>query len=222
MWAVITRRFTEQYDVLHDTEDKSMTPSVQKARLKSRRVFFTQLACSLLAVIMTTILFLAAFEGSLNSSNSPLGLTHCGDSPALARNLGCTFDIMSFSWLPPRCLDEELIKEFDSMEEWLWYKDPFSGVQIPKAEVARGEHQRVWVSYKFHRVHCTFMWKKLHRALGRGGYVDSYIGNYNHTIHCEHMLLMAGAGLEEVNTVIVSKFPRCESKNVESLVINDA
>lgn len=58
------------------------------------------------------------------------------------------------------------------------------------------------------------MWRKLHRAVGRRGFVDSYIGSYNHTAHCGHMLLMETEDLRAWNTKIVTKFPMCKSKDV--------
>ena len=75
-----------------------------------------------------------------------------------------------------------------------------------------GEHLGLYVSWEYHLRHCTAMWKKLHRAIRGEGKtaVDSYIANYEHTKHCEHMLLgRRGLGLDEVNTVIETKFPDC-------------
>lgn len=39
----------------------------------------------------------------------------CGTSPASARSRGCRFDIISSSWLSPRCIDDELVHEFESV-----------------------------------------------------------------------------------------------------------
>jgi hypothetical protein len=65
------------------------------------------------------------------------------------------------------------------------------------------------------------MWKKLHRGLLRGqenaerrGIVDTYIGKYEHTAHCE-MMLLGMEGDEGVvdktarDTAILMKFPQC-------------
>lgn len=69
--------------------------------------------------------------------------------------------------------------------------------------------------------HCTYMWRKLHRGMLRGednkeqrGVVDTYIGSYGHTAHCEMMLLgMEGnegrLDKNATDTAIVMKFPQC-------------
>ena len=64
------------------------------------------------------------------------------------------------------------------------------------------------------------MWRKLHRGLLKGrenaekrGVVDTYIGEYGHTAHCEMMLI----GMEDgdvldknaTDTAIKMKFPQC-------------
>ncbi|KAJ0109996.1 hypothetical protein J7T55_014798 [Diaporthe amygdali] len=111
-------------------------------------------------------------------------IAHCGSSASDARRLGCRFDIMSFSWLPPNCFDEELSHDFDTIQPWQWFADAAGTQEIPKSEVLMGEAKSLFVSFQYHRTHCVFMWRKLHRALGAKGMVDSYIGGYNHTVHC--------------------------------------
>lgn len=149
-----------------------------------------------------------------NTKHSP-EVIHCGDSAAQATQHGCHFDIMSFSWLPPPCFDAELTREFESLQAWEWFADPERTQPVAKEEVLRGEADALFVSFEYHRAHCTSMWKKLHRALSMGGFVDSYIGNYNHTAHCAHMLLMKGEKLGALNTIISTKFPTSDSKTVE-------
>lgn len=57
------------------------------------------------------------------------------------------------------------------------------------------------------------MWRKMHRAflgdLGRRA-IDGYIGSYQHTKHCEHMLLGdRGVAWDTINTRIAVKYPDC-------------
>ncbi|KAI0129732.1 hypothetical protein BJ170DRAFT_617380 [Xylariales sp. AK1849] len=119
---------------------------------------------------------------------------------------------MSSSWLPDACYDEELMHEFEALQAWHWYRDPSGTQPVPTKEVLRGDMDRLFVSFEYHRAHCVFMWKKLHRALAAGQLVDSYIGNYDHTSHCGHMLMMGNESLDSLNTQIVRKFPACSSK----------
>lgn len=137
----------------------------------------------------------------------------CGATAAEATARGCRFDIMSFSWLAPACFDGELTREFEAgAGSARWFVDQNATWPVARADVLRGEAD-LFVSARYHRRHCTFMWKKLHRAVARGGPVDGYIANYNHTLHCERMLLMEGdddAGAGALNTRIFRKFPSCE------------
>ena len=91
---------------------------------------------------------------------------------------------------------------------------------MPYDEVARGDSKQLFVTREYHMYHCTYMWRKLHLGMLRGrndtegsGIVDTYIGEYGHTEHCEMMLLgeMDGAVVDKTatDTAIVMKFPRC-------------
>lgn len=133
----------------------------------------------------------------------------CGFLVQEALDRGCHFDLMSFSWLPDECYDRELIQEFESLQQWHWYGDPEGKHEISKSQVLLGEAEALFVSFEYHKAHCVFMWEKLHRAFERGAFVDSYIGNYNHTMHCGHMLLMNVEDSQSLNTQILRKFPNC-------------
>lgn len=135
---------------------------------------------------------------------------HCGQSPSEAKTSECEFDIMSFSWLKPECYDRKLVEDFSRLGDWQWFLDEKSGVEVPKEIVKQGGQGDLFVSMEYHLFHCTYMWRKLHRSMEGKAKVDSYIGNYNHTVHCEHMLLMGDVLLQERNTVIRVKYSRCD------------
>ena len=137
--------------------------------------------------------------------------TSCGDDVDTARSNGCFFDIMSFSWLPPLCYDGELVEQFLGLQDWRWYADAGGKQPVPKEEVLAGQHPELFVSGEYHQFHCTYMWRKLHRAILGNGRVDSYIGNYHHTEHCEKMLTSPRRGGDALNTIIRSKFTSCRS-----------
>lgn len=120
----------------------------------------------------------------------PSNIISCGVTPTQARSNGCLFDVMSFSWLPPACYDELLVADFLALQPWDWFSDSL-GTEPVSLEVAlKGDAAQMYVSWQYHITHCVFMWKKMHRALKRDGVIDAYIGNYNHTSHCGHMLMM--------------------------------
>jgi hypothetical protein len=137
----------------------------------------------------------------------------CGSTPVEARERGCRFDVNSFCWLPAPCDDEALAREFEQLAAWEWFRDENKTQPLSGEQVATGEFTDLHVSWEYHLQHCTFMWRKLHRAiLGRGGKaaVDSYIGEMKHTRHCADMLLnYRDEPLDTFDTFIVVKFPHC-------------
>jgi hypothetical protein len=167
----------------------------------------------LLTGVCTAAIIALALPLTITAPTSQL-ITECGSSHIEARERNCRFDPMSFSWLPPACFDEELVHEFEQYQEWHWYKNKRGTVEVSKEEVYMGDAPYVFVAMDYHRAHCTFMWKKLHRALAKGHLVDTYVGNYTHTKHCEHMLLDKKTMADDVNTLIFVKFPHCNSHQV--------
>jgi hypothetical protein len=140
--------------------------------------------------------------------------TDCGNSSDSALSRGCHFDVMSFSWSLPDCFDEELMEQFLRHRDWHWYRE--DGGEVSAWDVRAGPFDYLFVSQEYHVVHCTFMWRKMHRAVLARRKIDSYVGNYTHTVHCEkrlydrEALLRSGPGFDsEVNTVIVTKYPTC-------------
>jgi hypothetical protein len=87
--------------------------------------------------------------------------------------------------------------------------------------VATGVFAELYVSWEYHLRHCTTMWIKLHRAwiqLDSGlGAINSYTASYEHTLHCESMLLATdeGASLGDINTVIRAKYLDCRILRLE-------
>jgi hypothetical protein len=114
------------------------------------------------------------------------GVKHCGHTFEDAKKLGCIFDTISFSWLVPECYDQELVEEFDKLDvKFPFFYDPEGKSEAPWSEVAKGE-RAMFVPWSHHLWHCGFLWRKMHRALMAGVPVDSYIGNYTHTEHCQY------------------------------------
>ncbi|KIX03841.1 uncharacterized protein Z518_07394 [Rhinocladiella mackenziei CBS 650.93] len=116
-------------------------------------------------------------------------LSQCGSSRDDAVSRGCQFDIMSFSWLPPACYDEALAIEFAGLRGWQYFRDENRTTGIPRKEVALGQYDLLYVSTEYHVLHCTYMWRKMHRAVLKAAPIDGYIGEYNHTKHCEEVLV---------------------------------
>lgn len=140
----------------------------------------------------------------------------CGSTPAEARASGCVFDVMSFAWHQPACFDQELTSDFMEESDWQWFADEDATVGLPQMEVVAGEHPVVFVARQYKFVHCTFMWRKLHRAMLNKSPIDGYIGDYGQTKHCGQMLLKTDQ--EETanvtNTIASTKYPTCGYANI--------
>ncbi|KAJ9660416.1 hypothetical protein H2198_002534 [Neophaeococcomyces mojaviensis] len=145
--------------------------------------------------------------------NSTTMIQPCGQTPSEARARGCHFDVISFCWLPHECYDAELSEEYRKTNTLEWFIDPDQQIPLSYDEIMSGEHTGLYVNWEYHITHCTAMWKKIHRAiLGDLGSraIDSYIGRYAHTKHCEQMLLGGREyALEAINTRIAVKYPDC-------------
>ena len=152
------------------------------------------------------------------STNSPAPsppfshrFTNCGTSRTTALAQDCTFDPVSFVWVPTRCSDPELTTQFLSLANWTWYTDKFGILPVPIDEVLGGYHEQLYVTAKYHILHCTYMWRKMHRAMLNGWPLDNYISNYHHTGHCEMMIEEMSKMMDQevVDTTIVMKWPDC-------------
>lgn len=207
-------------------EEDSRDEMLTKEETESKGVRLNASAVSIARyLLVTTVLMSLLFSvpallnhPSANSPDSPSSMStprqggtwaQCGSSPAEAIERGCRFDAMSFSWLPLQCFDSQLVAEFLALRDWHWYLDSTGRQEVLANEVKLGTHDQLFVTWEYHLNHCTYMWKKLHRAILQDGPIDGYIGNYNHTLHCAEVLVGDGVPLTEKNTFIFIKYPTC-------------
>ncbi|KAM7220098.1 hypothetical protein V8F06_004426 [Rhypophila decipiens] len=193
--------------------DKRQKPEL-KSWFRRRRTRFAALAfvflLAFLGVFIYDVRHMNLSSSTLKQSELAAAVETCGTSPQEAVSRGCRFDVMSFAWLPAPCFDKELMADFLVLRDWRWYMDR-DGTQIADAAAAaRGEYDRLYVTQEYHMYHCTYMWRKMHRAIRHRWPLDGYIGNMEHTAHCEAMLVTdAGMRLDATNTAIVSKYVQC-------------
>ncbi|KXH40822.1 hypothetical protein CSAL01_13014 [Colletotrichum salicis] len=204
-------------------DDHDQVPAANHKNSPSLRLF--ALSLPLLATVVVELL---AFTGvvehaicrmSLSDTHHKMGpkvmIKPCGSTPQEARQKGCHFDIISFCWLPSQCYDAELSREFDEANDLEWFLDPNRTEPLTHEQIMTGEYTGLYVNWEYHVRHCTAMWKKMHRAIIlRNGHgvkaIDGYIGQYEHTKHCEHMLLVGrNIAPDVINTRIAVKYPDC-------------
>jgi len=138
-------------------------------------------------------------------------LGDCGDSPAQARERGCIFDTISFTWDLPTCFDAELVDEYRQQYGFRYYEDRGGIVEVPYETVTLGEKD-LHGSWEQHLIHCLYVWRKFHNAWNRKLPVDSYISNINHTDHCGQQWieqLYNPLNMSAVNSLILVKYPTC-------------
>jgi hypothetical protein len=165
----------------------------------------------LLSLLFSTLVVGIIEIHGVSTSDTKIMVKPCGSSPEEARAKGCHFDVISFNWLPDECYDDELSQEFD--HELEWFLDQNRTQPLSHEQIMTGEHTGVYVNWEYHLRHCTAMWKKFHRAvignLGKQA-IDSYIGSYQHSRHCELMVLAdRSIPLDVINTRITLKYPDC-------------
>lgn len=158
----------------------------------------------------------------------------CGSTPAEARAAGCHFDIISWTWLAEPCYDAGLSEAFAAeTQDGDWFVDEARTQPLTRDQVLSGEYTGIYVRIGYHLRHCTAMWKKMHRALldeagvevgsgeatrrGEGAgsskgltAMDAYIWSYQHTLHCEEMLLGEWSDTDGIlATEVRTKYPDC-------------
>jgi hypothetical protein len=188
--------------VLQDGELRGSGSTAQSSSMKTSplaRYIFVSLA---LLSIISCIVIIASRRAQHYSWSS------CGSTATQARDRGCSFDLISFAWQTPECYDAPLVSEFAAWDSWEFYTEPFGTVTVPLQDAMRGE-QSLWVPWRYHVVHCTLMWRQMHRAY-ENGWIDAHMHAYNHTMHCQKVLLRKGIDEEEVSTRAAIIFPVCE------------
>ncbi|KAF2964087.1 hypothetical protein GQX73_g9467 [Xylaria multiplex] len=142
----------------------------------------------------------------------------CGKTPEEARARGCEFDMLVTAWLPPRCIDRELVDEFMAVGQWEFYtklhakeEDKF-GTYDP--DFIGSVNHTVWTTRRWHATHCLFMFKKLTRALVRGWTTDAEAVSEPHMEHCMKVFLdqvLFGPNLDqtEIETYLEIIYPPC-------------
>jgi hypothetical protein len=145
-----------------------------------------------------------------NHDSQPL-YTDCGNTPTEALRRGCAFDPISFAWQTPECYDGEIASAFRSWDRWEYFAD-IKGRETVSEEVALRGEQDLFVRDQFHVTHCTFMWRQMHRAFTVLKHIDSHLNNYNHTLHCQRVLLKAASPRfhpQAITTAAQVIYPRC-------------
>lgn len=149
-----------------------------KALSDSRRTLLIRQGTFLLGLSLAVLLGLSlvANLAPVTRQTTIPTWTSCGNDSTTARSRGCSFDLISFAWQTPECYDGELVSEFTSWKgNWTFYSDVHLTELVDQSVAMQGETQ-LYVKWEYHIVHCTFMWRQMHRAYERG-WIDAHLGN---------------------------------------------
>lgn len=181
------------------TETISHHPSKNISCSSSRFLILGAIAVvSTVLVVGVVILSVgpASFLSQKNSAHSII--QHCGNTTAQAKENGCEFDLLSYSWVPTACYDRETADEF---RQWVYDPDRkrgswpfFEDDQMTKSildEDSLSERIHAWSfsTQEEHMGHCTFLARRLHRAIEGNLMLPSRTGSVGHTLHCTGAIL---------------------------------
>ncbi|KAI0009998.1 hypothetical protein F4779DRAFT_331607 [Xylariaceae sp. FL0662B] len=165
-------------------------------RAYRRSILVKYASCILLsvtAIIFAAMLLYTAVTLRHISTRIAADFGDCGSqhTAAEARALGCVFDPAAWVWTRPECYDAELVAEFMNRTTMSYHTDPElrQETEVPLEDVMRGDHKLLFTQNKYHYLHCTYMMKKMHKALLEHRPTDSYMRTWQHTNHCEMVLL---------------------------------
>lgn len=155
-------------DEKHDDQETASTPTTPLTGLHGHLRTATASAGGLfpLAATATAVLFFALFVFMPRpwlAADHPQRVAYytCGNSTQDATAAGCRFDVMSYTWVHPNCFDQQLMYEFLGESDWHWYLDEDNDTSLTLDDVTRGQHEYVYVTWKYYVTHCTystFLW----------------------------------------------------------------
>ena len=177
------------------------------------------LASTMIASVLATTAILALCQllvfhpsptepGSLQTIRSPKYF--CGNSTTEAKSLGCRFSPLTMSWLPDVCHDDELAAEFQAIQPWQYFNDQNGTREISLEDAAEsaGTGMELWISLQWHVTHCSYVWKKMHRAWERGSRLEKTASQYRHTVHCGRVM-MNRMDRDRLLTIVTPIFEQC-------------
>jgi hypothetical protein len=175
----------DDFDPLANPFEQS-SPDVNRSRVFA---FFIILASGL---ALTTIVYGVATQKTQQDTASQVPSRMCGNSSAEAISLGCTWDQLTWSWLPPDC-PHYANEEFLQAEDWKFYTDPL-GKQEAVGETWRNAMDNLvdlWGERREHLTHCVYLFLSLGQVIRDSTPHHQRLTGYEHVHHCSKIILEA-------------------------------
>ncbi|KAK6833378.1 hypothetical protein PG987_008072 [Apiospora arundinis] len=158
--------------LLEDPEATARSPSPRDARPRRPITVAAMIlaAWSIALICWNFVLLFPSLPALHETPQAPaILLSHCGNSTAEARALGCSYDTLEQSWVPPDCADLETLEEYQRWNTWPGFNDE-NGQQPLDAEAMseRTHASRYWIQPLDHGMHCVYTLKRHIKLGGRG------------------------------------------------------
>lgn len=210
----ITYKDLHNDEKLSDGEDSDLLQGTQLRRSPHCipwpiLLLYTTTAVLVVALVTVTSLYLRLAQVTLYQEQ--IG---CGNTLEEARAAGCTFDILSKSWLRPECPrygNEEYIaasKDYN-ISHWQYFTDPEGNTEFDHQKISFEVNNKPGETWSWagtdreHMVHCAWIVLRLAHAYNKGDRVDTLSANFPHTKHCTLQLLhkaMLAPNIDEIST----------------------
>ncbi|UKZ77010.1 hypothetical protein TrVFT333_004726 [Trichoderma virens FT-333] len=117
----------------------------------------------------------------------------CGNSSTEARARGCTFDQLTWAWIPRQCshYTNDLYLNATSDQPWKWYIEPHKKQLVTEDEWEQALNNEITVygERREHHAHCVYMFLNLVHIWQSGGRHTPRQADYHHLEHCSQLLL---------------------------------
>lgn len=190
-----------EYSSLQDESDITLLDEQPKHRRKTHSRVFIILWISFALAFVGATSYLSHKINNIKSAlqqhptvihtGSELG--SCGSSIAEARAAGCHYDPMSSAWFSHACWEPhvDMIEEWKGLADWHFFTDVDMRAEdeVSLQSVYNGDHLTLFTPSKYHKVHCSYMWRKTHAILTKRLPIDDNTLNVPHMKHCQRVLL---------------------------------
>ncbi|OJJ42286.1 hypothetical protein ASPZODRAFT_137372 [Penicilliopsis zonata CBS 506.65] len=149
--------------------------------------------------------------------------TQCGSSWQEAKAMGCHYDVMASRWYSDECFDAEVLEEMllEPQVNFTWYMDEQHTQEVPWELALSGEFEVLYPLYDFHKIHCLYLWRRLHHAVLNNRPLDDDLLEYEHTVHCtRNLLTWPDPHVQEGLTTAHAGIPFCRSNPLGVLPVS--
>lgn len=220
------RGLSPQYIPVSHREGSSNSEPLLESKLKKEDAEFAvshrwhllvvYLSLGVLGVTLTTITILYI---NLLRETAPSQLASCGASVAEAEAAGCTFDILTKSWLPATC-DRHGTSNYLKIatwnnDTWTYWADKEGRREIDPTDMSRMagvEGAEWWVTEREYLAYCAWINVRMAHGVSTGSNIDQITRDYEHSRHCTLLLLQwawQAPGLDGIKSRGRSVFGSC-------------